>query len=202
MTDERRAYYRFILQNSLRGLLWLLAIIVFYGLFTYFLPEEWDSYLDRFTDKPGLILSIFLTSETLFGIVPLEFFLFWAKEQASLMVFIGFVFLLSVLSYIGALIAYFVGSRARYVPRIQRITQWESFQSSAQIYRKYGGIVIIIAALTPLPFATISFLSATFEFPLARYLLYSSSRFIRFLISGWIIWTVGDLSNILERIFG
>lgn len=190
MTKEKKSYYRFILENALKGLIWIAAIIGIYLLLKHFLPDAWVEVLWQFADRPNLIFSIFFASETLFGIIPLEFFIFWASKKA-LNMYVVYVLVLACLSYIGALVAYGVGRLAKHIAWLKRLSELESFQQYSKLYRRWGGVVIILSALTPLPFATISFLSAALYFPLNRYLLYSATRFIRFAIVAWVVWSVG-----------
>ncbi len=188
-SENQRAYTQFVIQNILRGVIWLLAILGTYWLISTFLPMKWEGYLSQFSEQVFLIFTIFFTSETLFGIIPLEFFVLWAENQPDSM-YVLYVLLLSILSYTGAAIAYGLGAWAKKSTILKRVKEWESFQYYASIYRRWGGIVIVISALTPLPFALISFLSATFGFPFLRYLLYSSTRFLRFVIIGVLLWLI------------
>lgn len=189
MDQDRKEYYQFILSSGLKALIWLAAIVGGYFLLQRFIPQQWNQYLTPFTGQPGLIFTIFFTSETLFGIIPLEFFILWAKKE-PLLTYIAYVVLLSVLSYLGAFVAYWAGTKAKQINILKRLTQLDSFRYYANIYSKFGGFVIILSALTPIPFATISFLSATFHFPVKKYILYSATRFARFAILGWFLWSV------------
>ncbi len=189
MDKDRKEYYQFVLSSGIKALIWLGVIVGGYLLIERFIPHHWNQYLSPFTGEPGLIFMIFFTSETLFGIIPLEFFILWAKKE-PLFTYIFYVLLLAVLSYTGAFIAYWAGTKAKQINFLKRLTQLDSFRYYAGIYSKFGGFVIILSALTPLPFATISFLSATFHFPIRKYVLYSAARFARFAILGWFLWTV------------
>ena len=190
MEKNRKEYYQFIFSSGIKALIWLAAIVGGYLLFEKFVPTQWNQYLAPFNEKPELIFTIFFASETLFGIIPLEFFILWAKKE-PILTYISYVILFSALSYIGAFIAYWAGTQVKRFAFLKRLTQLDSFRYYATIYSKFGGLVIILSALTPLPFATISFLSATFQFPVEKYMLYSATRFARFAIMGWILWAVG-----------
>ncbi len=189
MDKERKEYYQFVISSGIKALIWLAAIIGGYFLFEKFVPHQWNQYLAPFTKKPELIFMIFFVSETLFGIIPMEFFILWAKHEPVL-TYIAYMVLLSLLSYLGGFIAYWAGTQVKRFSFLKKLTQLDSFRYYASIYSKFGGLVIILSALTPLPFATISFLSATFQFPVKKYMLYSATRFARFAILGWFLWTV------------
>jgi membrane protein YqaA with SNARE-associated domain len=55
------------------------------------------------------------------------------------------------------------------------------------LLKKYGLFLIIVAALTPLPWAAISLLVGSAGYPSKRYLKYALFRFLRFAIYGYII---------------
>jgi len=190
MPTSREAYYKFIAKNALRGLIWFAAILVFYLVFNQYLGEEFKTFAEPLSDRPLLILLIFFLSETIFGIIPLEFFVIWAKNMAtgSYFIFILFSLILALLSYVGGMIAYYVGTKIKDLPLLAKLLERESFLEYKKLYRRYGGILIILSALTPLPFATFSLLSASMGFPFNRYLLYSAARFIRFIYVAVIVW--------------
>lgn len=186
---EDPAYRRFVWQNISNGLVWLGAIVGLYVLALYFLPDEWNAYLKAYTDRPGWMFTIFFLSEAFTGLIPLELFIIWAASQ-PLGMYITYVVLLAVLSYVGGIVAFLLGTRLQHIRMLRRLNRREAFQRYGKLYRRWGGVVIIIAALTPLPYAVISFLSATFQFPFSRYLQFAAFRFLRFAFLGWLLWTI------------
>jgi hypothetical protein len=186
---EEQEYKRFVWSNVIRSLVFLAAIISVMVLFEQYFPADAKLWLLEKTDRPLIVLGVYLFSETFFGILPPEFFIGWAS-QYLLSTYIGYVALFASLSMVGASLAYWAGTGVNRIRFFRKMMLWDSFKRYARIYRRWGGIVIIISALTPLPYATISFLSAAFGFPFHRYLLYASTRLIRFAILGYIFWHV------------
>lgn len=196
---DSREYYRFVAQNALRGILWLSVIVVLYVLARLYIPTEWLTWLKPLTSNPPLMYVTFFLSETIFGLIPMELYIFWAKEYMhEPSGFAASVLLFASLSFLGGIVAYYAGVWAQHIPWLKRLSQFESFQAYSTLYRRWGGVIIIIAALTPLPYATISFLSATFRFPFSHYLLYASTRFIRFFLVGWGTWYSTDLWHLFQ----
>jgi membrane protein YqaA with SNARE-associated domain len=190
MKRSRKDYYKFIAKNAIRGLIWFAAIIGLYLIFDYTVGDRFEAWAKPLENRPLLILAIFFASETLFGIIPLEFFVLWAGKF-TFETFLFLLFVLSVLSYVGGIIAYYFGRKIKHIPFLEKLFERESFQQYKKLYRRYGGILIVLAALTPLPFATFSMISASMGFPFNRYLLYSASRFLRFLGVGVFVWMSG-----------
>lgn len=188
MNNERKAYYGFLAKYGLQGLLWLGAIIGLYMLANYLLPENWNNILSPVTDSTPLTFLVFFLSETIIGIVPAEFFVIWAKTGNSLEVDVLLVLALAIVSYIAGIVAFFAGKWSRRMPLFQSYLERPSAQEYLNLYRRWGGVVIAVAALTPLPFGFFSLISGAFEFPFKRYVVYALFRFVRFLVVGYVVW--------------
>ncbi len=188
-TKEEQEKRQFIITNAIRGILWLTAIIGAYLLAALLLPEQWEDILDPITDNTLLLFSVFFLSETFIGIIPPELFIIWASSK-PLSIYLLYLMLMSVLSWAGGLIAYMAGKQFHNLVWVQRLTRLENFQRYARLYRKFGAVVIVVSALTPLPYAMISFLSASFRFPPRKYLIYSATRFLKFVLLGWLFWNI------------
>jgi len=179
-------YGRFILRNVIRGLVYFALMIgIFIGLNTL-IPENWQAVLDPVLDHPMIVFTIYLLSETFFGIIPPEFFIMWAV-RSTLSIFILKVALFAVFSFVGAFIAFYVGTIIRRKGLFNKLLK-SRFSKYVGYYQRYGGVIIILSSLTPLPFATISLISATLGFGFKRYCLFASTRFLRFIIYGFVFW--------------
>ncbi|MEQ9229482.1 MAG: VTT domain-containing protein, partial [Cyclobacteriaceae bacterium] len=55
-------------------------------------------------------------------------------------------------------------------------------------FNKFGGFLVIVAALTPLPFSGICMLVGSTRYPFKRFLLFSLARVVRFTVYAYIIW--------------
>ena len=78
---------------------------------------------------------------------------------------------------------------------IPSMTQDINERTSLASFRYLGGSSgsIVVAALTPLPFALVSLVTGALRYPHKKYLLYSSFRVLRFVAYGIIIWHLGDV---------
>jgi membrane protein YqaA with SNARE-associated domain len=64
------------------------------------------------------------------------------------------------------------------------------FQKYVPYINKWGGVFIVIAAITPLPFSPVCLLGGTLNYPLKKYAMYAATRLIRFAIYGFIFMKV------------
>jgi membrane protein YqaA with SNARE-associated domain len=133
------------------------------------------------------VLAFFLASESvLLGIIPPEIFIAWAGKMQYAWVFLS---ILALISYAGGLIAYYMGRFITKIPSVHRYLE-QKMEKQLQNARKWGGFLIIVGALLPLPFAISCLAAGIIDFPFKNVVLYGSLRLVRFLIYGLIIFNV------------
>ena len=101
---------KFLLSNLAKGLAWL-AVIVFGYLY---LRKNYDFTLETILgpvyEQPTVVYLIFLASETIFGIIPPEFFMIWSLRSEVLMNYVNNIIALSTISYISGIIGFGIGA--------------------------------------------------------------------------------------------
>ncbi|MFT7114053.1 MAG: membrane protein YqaA with SNARE-associated domain [Candidatus Azotimanducaceae bacterium] len=174
---KKSGFYKFLGSNLLK-----LGYIIA-GFLAVFFVVEWlfidiDQLFENLIGSLPLmgILGFFFASETILGLVPPDFFILWAKNSEDPYAMVG---VLSILSYSGGILAYIIGY---YLEKNKTIHNYIANKWSSQIglLKKWGGFLIIISALLPLPFAVISLLVGMIRFPFKSFLLFGLFRFIRF----------------------
>lgn len=182
-----RIKIKFLAKNLLRGVLYAAVIAVAYLLFkTYIIEENQQVWIERFYSQPVLIYLIYIGSEVFFGLFPPEFFMLWAFHKGdTLHYFLNLIFFAGV-SYGAGYLAFLIG---RYLRRVLifRYMSRRFFKHYWPLFRKYGSVLIIAAALTPLPWAAISMLIGTTEYPMKRFIAFAFFRIFRFALYGYII---------------
>ncbi|MDO5971059.1 short-chain dehydrogenase [Flavivirga aquimarina] len=129
------------------------------------------------------VLAFFFASETLLGIIPPEIFIAWSGKMPSPWFYLSF---LAVLSYVGGLISYWLGVAITKIPRIHNYMQLK-METQLKNSKKWGGFLIIVGALLPLPFSISCIAAGIIRFPFKNVILYGSLRLVRFFIYGLII---------------
>ncbi len=173
----------FFLKNLLRGILWLIVIVAVYLLARKFniIDEEWMAQ----NLSPAAVYTLFVGSEVVFGIIPPEWFMFWSIKVGLFDSYFLDVAFLAVLSYIAGVLGYFIGAN------LLNINKYTFLQNKVGKYRpmleKYGGFLIIVAAMTPLPFSAIAMLVGSADYKFKNYLLFSLFRFVRFGMYGYVV---------------
>ncbi len=184
--NKKVGLYRFF-KNNYRSILIIAgAFIALVLLLNYFFDIETiatyivDNYSTLF------VLLIFYSSETILGLIPPDFFILWVKAFQYPYLMVG---VLAIISYLGGLTAYGIGRRLRNIKRIKMYLE-DRYREHVHKIRKWGGIFIVIAALLPLPYATICMLSGVLKYPFTRLLYLGIFRIARFFIYALVLYGV------------
>ncbi len=179
---------QFLVKNGLKGIAWLALLLSAYFLFEKTIisrnPELW---IERFYAKPEIIYTIYCASEFFFGIIPPELFMIWAINKAdTLHYFLNLTFFAFV-SYLMGYLTFLIG-RFFYKHETFKLFRKTMLRESWPLLKKYGLFLIIVAALTPIPWAAVSMLVGSAGYPSKRYLKYALFRLLRFAVFGYIIY--------------
>lgn len=125
---------------------------------------------------PAGIIAVFFLSESLLGLVPPELFIAWAGKSAFPIFYLS---LLATASYLGGIVSYFIGVAITKIPAIHRQMELNMARHIKNT-RKWGGFLIVVGALLPIPFAMTSIAAGIIRFPFMSYLMFGLLRFVRF----------------------
>ena len=156
-------------------------------------PENTRELLEPLYNHPILVFLVFTASETVFGIIPPEVFMMWALDYGSNFDYFWIVGLLSVLSYSAGVIGFGIGRWFNYT-RVYRLLRRRYLGKYARKLKEYGMFLIIVAAVTPLPYSAVSMVIGSVNYRFDRFLFYSTTRFLRFIVYGYFIWEANRMS--------
>lgn len=178
---------RFLLRNLLRGFLWLAVIVIAFIYARKNYDFTLETVLGPVYDRPTVVYFIFLASEVIFGIIPPEFFMIWSLRSEVLTNYINNIIALSAISYVAGIIGFGIGAYLKNT-RFYRIMKIRVFGKFEKHLNNYGGFLVVVASLTPLPFSGIAMLVGSVHYSFKKYLWFSLFRFLRFLAYGIVIW--------------
>lgn len=136
--------------------------------------------------SPFAILSVFFASESVLGLVPPEIFIAWAGKTATPMFYLS---VLALLSYLGGIISFFIGKTISKIPSVFAYFEVK-MQKHIKMIRKWGGFLIIVGALLPIPFSITSIAAGVIHYSFRNYLLFGLLRFVRFYLYALVIFNV------------
>ena len=183
----------FLFRNLLKGLLWFAVLLVIYIFFKDRVEIHPESWLGRVSDNTLAVYLIFLTSEVIVGIIPPEVFMAWAAEPADATYYIFTVTSLAMISYGAGILGYWFG---RFINKavLYRYARRRFFHQYEEFFRRFGGFLIFVAAVTPLPYSAVCLLVGSVNFKFRNFLLISSTRFLRFAVYSYILWEAGSVT--------
>jgi len=178
---------RFLLINLGKGTLYLFILLVAYLLIKNSVIIKYHSLLASFLDDAVLVFGVYLLSEVIFGIIPPELFMLWALRKGEAQEYAGYVALLAAISFLAGWLGYYFGRKFSGTLLYQKIrkrylSKWEPY------LQKYGGFLVIVGAVTPVPYSGTCMIVGAVNLPQGQFLLYSSTRFIRYAVYAWIVW--------------
>ena len=174
---RRSGGYGFAARNIWKLLLGLaLVATALWALNTYVfdLSQFGDLLINTF-NAPALLFFFYL-AEIGTGIIPPYIYIIWAGELARPYLM---VFLITMVSIMGGITSYFIGTRLYH---LKKVHDWVDikFKTQFDYIRKFGGLLIFISAISPLPYPTVSLVAGVVRFPFRVFLLMSLGRFLKF----------------------
>jgi membrane protein YqaA with SNARE-associated domain len=175
---QRTGVISFFLKNFVKVVITLIAIVgLLLGLNAIFdIQKILEEFV--FSLRPAFVYILFYISESVLGWIPPDIFIVWTKDKESPVLLIT---VLATISYLGGITAYWLGVSVQIFPRIHAYIERRFAGNFVQI-QKWGGIIVVFAALFPLPFATISTIAGMVKYPFKKFLLYGLTRYIRFYV--------------------
>jgi membrane protein DedA with SNARE-associated domain len=189
ISEKKRFVIKYVLQAFVSLMIIFGGVILFKELYFDHDPEYW---IEKFYGNNLMIYLIYVASEILFGIFPPELFMIWSFNAGDKVSYILNTAFFAVVSVIAGHIAYWGGF---YLSKIfgKKIKRKYFVAQYLPVVKKYGGLLIVIAAFTPLPWATISLMMGVINYNYRKYTLIALSRILRFAIYGFIIFKTGSL---------
>lgn len=135
------------------------------------------------TYSPLGILAVFFLSESLLGLIPPELFIAWSGKSSSPILYLS---LLALASYLGGIVSYFIGRGITKIPAVHEDIEVK-MAPHIKNTRKWGGFLIIVGALLPIPFAMTSIAAGIIKFPFPSFLMFGLLRFVRFYLYALVI---------------
>ncbi len=176
-------FYTFVWQAVKKALPYIIgAVIAIYTINHFFNINDALIKLTEILPSQG-VLSFFFVSETLLGLIPPEIFIAWSGKMPNPW---GYLSILAILSYSAGLLAYHMGRMITKIPSVHNYLEIK-MQKQLKNSRKWGGFLIIVGALLPLPFSISCIAAGIIKFPFKVVALFGTLRLLRFVIYGIVI---------------
>ena len=180
-------FYSFVRSSLGKAIIPIVAFILVLWIIHAFLIDFNDLFTSITTTfNPLTILAVFFASESLLGLVPPEIFIAWADKTEAPIFFLS---MLAVLSYVGGIISFFIGKAISKMPSVYNYLEVK-MEKHVKMIRKWGGFLIVVGALLPIPFSITSIAAGLIHYKFKNYLLFGLLRFVRFYLYALVIFNV------------
>ena len=180
-------FYAFLgksLKKSAIPIILIVGLLFFVNEYVFTIDDGLELLTNSFS-RIGVLITFFI-SETLLGLIPPEIFIGWSKKTANPILNVS---VLATLSYLGGVISYFIGKASTKIPSMKNYLEVKMAKNLKNI-RKWGGFLILVGALLPLPFSISCMAAGIIQYPLKNVVLFGLFRFVRFALYGWAIFNV------------
>ncbi len=188
-TEETKS--SFLWKNLRRGLIWFAIILIVFIVFA----EEISAYQEEINvigENLPLLLTIFTISEIVFGIIPPEAFMLIWQTKGVLSEYVINLTYLTLISYAAGVLGFYIGRFFSKSPFYKAIHErW--LKQYDQKLKTYGLYLVLVGAVTPVPFSATCMLAGSVNTPIDKFLLICISRIIRFAGYGWVVWAAPNL---------
>jgi membrane protein YqaA with SNARE-associated domain len=174
-------FYTFVVNSIKKSMPPVFIVVGILALVHFFVININDALIFAVEELPNYgVLAFFYVSETVLGLIPPELFIAWAGETSTPILNL---FLIAVLSYLGGFTSYWIGRRALRIPSLHNYLEVKMAKQLVMA-RKWGGLLIAVGALLPLPFAMASLVAGMLRYPLKSWMLVGLLRFLRYALYG------------------
>lgn len=183
----RTGFYLFVWESLKRAFFPIVLVVLALFLFNkyvYDVNEGLETITETFS-RIG-VLTTFFISETLLGLVPPEMFIAWTKKTPEPILNLS---ILATLSYFGGLLSYFLGKMTLKIPAVKKYLEVK-MAANLKNTKKWGGFLILVGALLPLPFSIACLAAGMIKYPFKNVVVFGVFRFLRFAVYGWAIFKV------------
>lgn len=190
---EEESKGSFLWKNLARGLAWFGVIITAYILASEDL-KVYQMEINAIGDRLPLLLGIFTVSEIVFGIIPPELFMMIWQSKGVLSEYVLNLSYLTLISYAAGILGYYIGRFFSRTRIYQQISARYLNKYDRQL-KKYGLYLVLVGAVTPVPFSATCMLAGSVNTSFRDFLLVCISRILRFAVYGWMVWTFPSWFN-------
>lgn len=185
----RTGFYLFVWESVKKAFLPILGVVIalyFFNKYVYDINEGLENITETFSTIGVLIT--FFTSETLLGLIPPEIFIAWSKKTTHPIINLS---ILATLSYSGGLLSYYLGKLTLKIESVKNYLEVKMAKNLKNT-KKWGGFLILVGALLPLPFSIACLAAGMIKYPFRNVVFFGLFRFLRFAAYAWAIFQVVD----------
>ena len=187
-------------KHLLKGALVLFGFAVAVLVLAFYFEEPINNFAQGLVEKfgvYGLVAMVFFT-DTLVSPIPPDATLFFIGRSALHAQWYTLVPLLGAVSTVAGVVGWWIGRRLKNIRYFRRIVDYVGGEYKGAA-KKFGFWVVVIGALTPVPFSLTCWFAGMFKMPLKTFVVAASFRIPRFVIYYWAMFYSGEIGAVLRQ---
>jgi membrane protein YqaA with SNARE-associated domain len=187
-------------KHIFRGLFFLLLLIALIFILALSFEPQLKSSADWLTQKFGILgigFVVFVT-DLIVSPIPPDAFLFIIGKSQLHSQWILWVPILGFISSIAGVCGWLIGKKLEHLKTVKRLLIYLGNEHHEAI-KKFGFWILVLGALTPLPFSITCWLSGIFKLPFKSVFTACLLRIPRFIIYYWAIFYSGEVGSLLRN---
>lgn len=194
--EQEETHSSFLFRNLFKGLLWFAVIITAFILMEDYIQTNFKSHIDDIRANPAILYGIYTISEIVFGIIPPELFMMiWILDNIDVTGFVINLSILTIISYGAGVLGYYIGNKFSKTAFYQNQIREKYLKQYEKNLKKFGGYLVLVGAVTPVPFSATCMLAGSVNMNLQKFLVICISRVLRFAVYGWMVWSFPNWFN-------
>lgn len=186
-------------KHLIRGFIFLAILILLIFVLGLSFKPQIESMANWISSKFGFLgmgITVFM-ADLIISPIPPDFALYVIGQSPMHNEWLLWVPLLGIVSTVAGLCGWFIGRRLMKLRVFRKVILTFSREHRGSI-KKYGFWMVVIGALTPLPFSLTCWLAGIFKLPLETFAVAALFRVPRFVLYYWAIKYSGDVAGLLR----
>ncbi len=181
---QRSGFYSFLYKNIINLILTVGILLILFILLNKYIVDFKD-FIETGIGSINsyLVFGSYYVSQSFFGFLPTNIFVIWIdtfKHPAAMLL------VLSLLSYAGGITSYLIGFYAGNNKIIRRVVDGHKLNIPEKA-NKWGGLLVMISAIFPLPFSLVCVSSGIVRLPIQNFMFWSLARIPKFFLLAWLM---------------
>ncbi len=188
-------------KHLLRGALFMIALIIFIFVIALSFEPQIKVAADWLTFKFGfwgLALIVFL-SDMIISPIPPDAALFFIGKSYLHEQWYFYVPFLGLVSSLAGVMGWLIGGRLQHL-KVVKVWISSFVKEHHDSVRRFGFWMVVLGALTPLPFSITCWVAGIFQLEFKRFFIASLFRIPRFVLFYWAIFYSGEIGTFLRSI--
>jgi len=189
-------------KHLLRAMIVLFVFIVFIFALAFTFENSINHFAESLNERFGFLglMGVVFFADLVVSPIPPDIALFFLGRSPMHEMWYLYVPLLGVASTVAGIGCWFLGQKLEKLPVFRRIVEYYG-QDYKKDAKRFGFWIVVIGALTPVPFSLTCWFAGMFRMPLKTFVKAAAVRIPRFVLYYWALFYSGEIGTLLRTLF-